>query len=174
MTAVPIRIDEHRLAPGAVHPEGGLEPHLLALQAAGANAYAASGKEHYANCQFARAIADFDQAISLDAQDADTHYNRGLAWYAKGDLRRAIGGFDEALSLNAQIADAYFHRGSALSDRGEHERAIADFDRALAIDPSHRLAENRKWLAAENLAARIRPIQAGPKKKKRWFGLFSW
>jgi tetratricopeptide (TPR) repeat protein len=66
------------------------------------------------------------------------------------------------LSLDPENADAYFNRGSALCDRGQHERAIADFDRVLAIDPSHSLAQARKWMAEENLAAQNGKMRKGP------------
>ena len=177
MNGFQIATDDRNFASEAVQPIDGLEPHVPPLQpAAGdkarAGKYFESGTEHYANCQYGPAIADFDRAIGHDPQNAGAHNSRGLAHYANGDLRRAIADFDEALRLDPQIADAYYNRGSALSDRGRHERAIADFDRALAIDPSLHLAANRKWLAEENLAAQSPQIQQNPpKQKKGWFGL---
>ncbi len=174
MNGFQIATDERNFASDAAQLIAGLEPHLPPSQPAAddkarAGKYFESGKEHYANCQYGPAIADFDQAIGLDPQNAGAHNSRGLAHYANGDLRRALADFDEALRLDPQIADAYYNRGSALSDRGQHECAIADFDRALAIDPSLHLAANRKWLAEENLAAQSPQVQQ--KQKKGWFGL---
>jgi tetratricopeptide (TPR) repeat protein len=165
MSGIHTTADENRLAASFTQPVDGFELHLPAPDdTASSHDFAASGRSHYANCQFDRAIADFDQAIALDPQNAEAYNARGLAYYAIADLRRAIADFDEALSLNPEIADAYYNRGSAFCDRGQHERAIADFNRALAIDPGLRLAEARKWMAEENLAAQKGKMHNGPRK----------
>jgi tetratricopeptide (TPR) repeat protein len=177
MNATPIRADEPHPAPQPEHQSGGIDPHLLLLQAAGdkarARVHAVSGKEHYLNCQYGNAIAEFEEAIRLDPESAEAHNGRGLVYYAQADLRRAIAGFEHALSLDPELADAYYNRGCAMSDRGEHERAIADFDRALAIDPGHSLAENRKWVAKESLPRPRRQTGEAPAEpRKKRFGLF--
>src|SRR5262249_52475492 len=42
-----------------------------------------------------RAIADYNEAIRLDAKDALTYYNRGLAYRAKGNNDGAIADYTE-------------------------------------------------------------------------------
>jgi tetratricopeptide (TPR) repeat protein len=72
-----------------------------------------------------RAIADYDQALRLDAKDEHAYVNRGAAWSDKGDLDRAIADYTEAIRLNPEDADPYVNRGVAWKAKGELDRAIA-------------------------------------------------
>ena len=47
------------------------------------------------NGEYDKAIADYDEAIQLNAQRALTYGNRGNAWYRKGDNDRAIADYGE-------------------------------------------------------------------------------
>ena len=57
---------------------------------------------HYEREDYDRAIADFDQAIRLDAKNANAFYNRGIAYHEKHDYDRAIADFDQAIKLDRQ------------------------------------------------------------------------
>jgi tetratricopeptide (TPR) repeat protein len=46
-----------------------------------------------------RAIADFTEAIRLDAKSAASHYARALAWNTNGDRERALADLTEAVQL---------------------------------------------------------------------------
>ncbi|MEE8443338.1 MAG: tetratricopeptide repeat protein, partial [Dehalococcoidia bacterium] len=82
-----------------------------------------------------RAMAEFDQAISLNPQDGDAYLNRGFAYYSLGDLDIAIRDFTQAIRLNPQDAQAYTNRGSAYYELERYERAIRDYEQAISIDP---------------------------------------
>jgi Flp pilus assembly protein TadD len=56
-----------------------------------------------------QAIADFTEAIRLDAKSAAVRYARALAWNTNGDRERAVADLTEAVRLapdNPQIAAA--------------------------------------------------------------------
>jgi tetratricopeptide (TPR) repeat protein len=58
-----------------------------------------------------RAMADYDQAIALDAKLAAAYNNRGLAYHNKGNLDHAIADFSAAIALDPKDAKAYNNRG---------------------------------------------------------------
>ncbi|HKA47175.1 MAG TPA: tetratricopeptide repeat protein [Methyloceanibacter sp.] len=84
------------------------------------------GNVWYAQRDFDRAIADFDQAIRLNSELADAYNGRGRAWLAKRDLDRAIADSDRAI-------DAYYSRAAIWGKKGYFNHAIAEFDAALKI-----------------------------------------
>ena len=86
---------------------------------------------------YERAIADFDQAISLNPDYADAYYNRGLAYKYQGDYERAIADFDRAIGLNSDYAEAYISRGIAYSDIRNYKRAIANLNQAVRVNPDY-------------------------------------
>lgn len=79
------------------------------------------------------AIADFDQAISLNSEDSLAYNGRGLAKFDLGDTQEAIADFNQAISLNSEYAHAYYNRGLAKSNLGDKQGEIADFKKAADL-----------------------------------------
>jgi tetratricopeptide (TPR) repeat protein len=104
------------------------------------------GNAYGARSDVERAIADYDQAISLDPSKATVFYDRGNAYVRKGDFDRAIADYDRAVALDPNYADAYFNRGNAYNEKGDTERAIADLRKVLSIDPSDDEAQEFLWM----------------------------
>jgi tetratricopeptide (TPR) repeat protein len=103
-------------------------------------AYVNRGNASYDKNDFDTAIADYNQAISLDPSDAIAYNNRGLAYKQKREYDRALTDFDKALSLNSRYANAYINRGSTWHDKGDLDRAIADYSSGLQYNPKDALA----------------------------------
>ncbi len=82
-----------------------------------------------------RAIADCNEAISLDQQNAGAFINRGIAWRNKGDYDRAIPDCNEAIHLDPQYADAFYYRGNLWFNKGDFDRAIGDYNEAIRLNP---------------------------------------
>ncbi|MBO0753435.1 MAG: tetratricopeptide repeat protein, partial [Bradyrhizobiaceae bacterium] len=101
-----------------------------------ANAYNRRGLARGAQGDYDQAIADYDQAITLNANFAEAYMNRGFAWWKKGDLDRAIADDDQAIRLRPNLEAAYNNRGRVFTDRGDYDRAIADFGQAIGINPN--------------------------------------
>jgi tetratricopeptide (TPR) repeat protein len=85
-----------------------------------------------------RAIADYSEAIRLDADDADIFLLRGRVRRLIGDDINAIADFSEAIRLDPDYASAFHERGIARSRMGDYENAIADFSEAIKLDPTNR------------------------------------
>jgi lipoprotein NlpI len=83
-----------------------------------------------------RAIADYSEAIKLNASYAVAFNNRGFAHVSKQDYGRAISDFSQAIKIDPSYAAAFYNRGAAYSVRHEYDRAIADFSTAIRIDPN--------------------------------------
>ena len=97
---------------------------------------------------FARAIADFNEAIRLNPQIVLAFYNRGLAYYSQKDFARAIADYSEAIRLNPQYAAAFMSRGLVNLTQANWAAAFADFE------TSSRLIPNSPWvLYGRGLAA---------------------
>jgi lipoprotein NlpI len=61
-----------------------------------------------------RAIADFNQAIALDAKMTAAYINRGVAHLGKSDWDLAIADFTIAIALDPNQSVAYLNRAQAL------------------------------------------------------------
>src|SRR5437763_11440898 len=76
-------------------------------------AYSNRGVEWKAKGDFAKAIADYDEAIKNDPQQPAAYNNRGIAYVAAGQYDKAIADYDEAIKINPQYASALNNRGLA-------------------------------------------------------------
>jgi tetratricopeptide (TPR) repeat protein len=56
------------------------------------------------------AIADYSDAIELDADNIDAFIGRGIALHATGDNQRAIADYTNAVRINPKYAIAYYTR----------------------------------------------------------------
>jgi tetratricopeptide (TPR) repeat protein len=90
---------------------------------------------------YARAIADFSEAIQFDPNATDNYVNRGFAYYNSNDYDRAIADFNEAIRLDPDKADHYYVRAHAYFQKGDKDHAVADLKKVLAIDPSYEAAD---------------------------------
>jgi clan AA aspartic protease (TIGR02281 family) len=112
-----------------------------------AAAYSNRGLALLSKNDFDHAIADFDQAISLDSGSFEFHKNRGNAYGAKNDFDHAIADFDEAIRLNPSFAIAYNNRGFVYLRKGDIDRAIADYSEAINHNPNFALAYSNRGFA---------------------------
>jgi tetratricopeptide (TPR) repeat protein len=95
-----------------------------------------------------RAIADYSQAIKLNAKFAAAHNNRGVAYDHRGEYDRAIADYDQALKL-APSAEGYFNRGNAHLAKRDYDRAIDDYNQAIKLKSDFAAAfDNRCWARA--------------------------
>jgi tetratricopeptide (TPR) repeat protein len=98
-----------------------------------------------------QAIADLDQAITLNHDRSDCHYLRGEIYALKGDSGLAAIDFNEAISqLTVDIGrtpdDAMlFHkRANAYREIGNYDRALSDYNSAIALKPhDHEIYDDR-------------------------------
>jgi tetratricopeptide (TPR) repeat protein len=137
-----------------------------------AEAFNNRGVGYRLKVDYDRAIADYAQAIKLNAKFAAAFVNRGVAHDKKGDYDHAIQDFDQAIKLKPST-EAYFNRGNAYLGKSQYASAIDDYNQALKLKADFAPAfDNRCWaravvgilkpaLADCNEALRLMPSNAG-------------
>jgi tetratricopeptide (TPR) repeat protein len=102
-------------------------------------AFIGRGNGYYKVKDYDRAIADYSQAIQLDAGDAVGYKNRANVYWAKKDYDRALADYSQAIRLNPNDAQTYRYRGDIYSndqyDKMDYERAIADYSNSIRLNP---------------------------------------
>jgi tetratricopeptide (TPR) repeat protein len=107
-------------------------------------------RQHTTEGDFDRAIADYNEAITLDPKNAGNALNnRGLAYAKKDDLNRAIADFNEAIKLDPLDPLAFHNRGIAYAHKKDFKRAIAQFNAAIRLKPNYSLALYFRGLAKQ-------------------------
>jgi tetratricopeptide (TPR) repeat protein len=82
-------------------------------------------------------IAQFTEAINLDANNAGALTNRGIAKQELGQYKEAIEDFDQAIKVAKTFKDkelAYYNMGITHTAMAMFPEAIADYDEALKLD----------------------------------------
>ncbi len=110
-----------------------------------ADAYSHRGVAHYDKGDFARALADYGEALAIDPQSVEAMNNRAWTLYKAGDLAKALADADRAVRLDAGKAYAWDTRAHINEARGERAAAISDYRKALSLDGG--MASSRDGLA---------------------------
>ncbi len=100
-----------------------------------AAAYLDRGKAFLARGDADLAVADFTQAILLEANDYEPFLLRGQVWEKQGEYEQAIADYGWAIRLNPQDAEARNNRASAHFRKGNCDEAIADYTQAIQLAP---------------------------------------
>ncbi len=125
--------------------------------------------------QYAQAIADFSQAITLSPMDAKPLYDRAMVHVAEHQDDKALTDLDAALQLKPDDTDALLMRG-LLHLRGKRlERAKADLQAVVRQDPKYALEVSDIYTDgqayAEAIAVLDSWIAASPKDQNLATGL---
>jgi protein O-mannosyl-transferase len=113
---------EHHLAAVRIRPE-----FLYVLNLA--NAYADAGKT-------TEAIAQYQQALKLNANSSAAHHNLGVVLQEHGRTQEAAAEFRIALQLQPDYESAEYNLANRLADAGQLDEAIAHYQAALRLDPT--------------------------------------
>jgi tetratricopeptide (TPR) repeat protein len=101
------------------------------------------------------AIADYNQAISLNPKLAEVWFNRAAAWVEKREMERAISDYSRAIEVTPGFANAYANRGLARLELGQEFAAQQDFTQCFNLDIKlkssleERIQQIRQKLAAK-------------------------
>jgi DNA-binding winged helix-turn-helix (wHTH) protein/lipoprotein NlpI len=82
-----------------------------------------------------RALADFDQAIRLDAGMAAAYLNRASVRRYKDDYEGALADSGKAIELTPSDHHVYLERGHDYWAKGDYDQAIESYNAALRIAP---------------------------------------
>ncbi len=96
-------------------------------------------------------MAEWREAIRLQATIPFAHYNLGLALSRLNSDAEAMTQFEEELRLQPEYAPAWCERGLALYQLGRREEAVAAYERALRFKPEYPDALERMGIALASL-----------------------
>ncbi|MBI3047306.1 MAG: fused MFS/spermidine synthase [Acidobacteria bacterium] len=85
--------------------------------------------------QIDAAIAEFRQALELDANDAAAHWHLGAALASGGDAEDATAHLARSVELDPANSQAHSDLGLMLAVQGKFDEAVSHLERALALDP---------------------------------------
>lgn len=94
---------------------------------------AGTAEAEKANENFAKAIADCDKVLELDAKYADAYFIRGVAAQYQGDWNAGIEAFTKCVELAPEHAEAYHRRGEIYDHTGDTEHATVDLKKAAEL-----------------------------------------
>ncbi|MEG4284341.1 tetratricopeptide repeat protein [Microcoleus sp. A006_D1] len=98
------------------------------------------------------AIADYTQAIAINAGDAETFYKRANTRYDLGATEQAIQDYTQAIKINPSHTKAIYNRALARRDTGDKRGAVEDLTQVLRLNPSDGEAYYQRGLAYYDLA----------------------
>lgn len=84
------------------------------------------------------ALADYNQAITLNPKNDWAYYKRALLKKERlnNDYQGAIADYNQAISLNSKFSDAYTQRGVLKRDNfNDYQGALLDLDQAISLNP---------------------------------------
>jgi tetratricopeptide (TPR) repeat protein len=104
-----------------------------------------------------KAIADYTEAINLNAQYREAFNNRGNAYRSKREFDSAIADYDVAIKIAPTRGLYHRNRGNVLMDKRDYERALASFNEAVRLDAKDAdAADSAAWLMATAPDAKLR------------------
>lgn len=96
--------------------------------------YVIRGNIHQELGQKAEAIADYTNAIRMNAYLGDAYKKRGGVYESQGNKEAAFKDYSQAISLGVKSYALYKKHGIILMERGEWSGALADFTKAYELN----------------------------------------
>jgi serine/threonine protein kinase/Flp pilus assembly protein TadD len=91
------------------------------------------GRSNLARGEYAKAVADFTEAIWLGGDWFEALLQRGVAYNLEGRLEEALADYDEAIRLQPDNAEAYLARAKVHCDLGETRLGLRDYSEAIRL-----------------------------------------
>jgi len=100
-----------------------------------AKAHIVKGDNYYSQKQWADAISEYTNAISLDAGNIAAYLSRGRTYNRMADYNNANADFNKAIELDPRNAKSYCCRADSYYSQGAYDKVIADATKAIDLDP---------------------------------------
>ncbi len=95
--------------------------------------YSNRGAIFFERKELARALDDFNRAVTINHGSIEGFRNRGVVLEEMGQLERAAEDYSSVLALKPWMADVYVDRGKLYRRMGRNELARDDFQKACAL-----------------------------------------
>jgi len=121
--------------------------------------YLGRGNAYEEKGEYQTALADYDEAIRIDASICPCAYlNRGLLYWRIGELDKSLVEYTQALSHDPKYSSAYNNRALVHEAKGDRDRALADYNEAIRFDQRNAAALNNRGKLHEAMGERDRAI----------------
>ena len=101
--------------------------------------YAHRGWAYLQKKQYNKAIADYNESITLKPDEAASYFHRGLAFLNTRQYNSAIADDSEAIRLRP-TAESFGSRSVAYLFKKQYDKAMSDADDAIRLNPNYALA----------------------------------
>jgi predicted Zn-dependent protease len=95
------------------------------------------------------ALADFDEAVTLQPDNINHRFNRAVALERKGKFDQAIADLEKVLAAAPDNWNASYERGYVFMQKGNYDRAVEDFDQVLRVNPGFEKAVRQRAAALQ-------------------------
>jgi tetratricopeptide (TPR) repeat protein len=101
--------------------------------------YYARGMLNHSKEKYAKAIMDYDKAISLNPKFNlfGLYLNRGATYLTLKEMGKALDDFTKATELDPKNASAFHSLGLVHYENGDYEEAINDFLKSSDLNPNN-------------------------------------
>jgi tetratricopeptide (TPR) repeat protein len=92
------------------------------------------------------ALADYNQAITINPKFSEAYNNRGILKKDKlNDIKGALADYNQAITINPKYPGAYSNRGILKESKlNDIKGALADYNQAITINPKFSIAYNNR------------------------------
>jgi serine/threonine protein kinase/Tfp pilus assembly protein PilF len=95
--------------------------------------YVRQGQTDFANGNYDKALAAYNQALSLDPNDVSAYVGRGNVYARQNKLDLALADYSKAVDLAPKDAIAFVDRGNVYARQNKLDLALADYTKAIGI-----------------------------------------
>lgn len=83
----------------------------------------------------AKALSDFEAAVTADPQRWKALHNRGVSYALLGRHEEAEADFSAAIKVNPQYSNSWFNRAELRYEKGNYPDALTDYSQTLELSP---------------------------------------
>jgi serine/threonine protein kinase/tetratricopeptide (TPR) repeat protein len=84
---------------------------------------------------YARALADFNNAVKCNYNDIEAIDYRGVLYFKFKDYDRALADFNQVIAQKPAYADPYYNRGRIYHHRKQYQLALKDYREVISLNP---------------------------------------
>lgn len=96
------------------------------------------------------AMADYSEAVKIDAGHPEAYMNRGTVKHDLNDFKGSLADYNKAIEIDPNHPKSYYGRGGTYLAMNQFKLAIQDFDKAIEFDPSYAAAYSNRGNAKMN------------------------
>jgi protein O-mannosyl-transferase len=94
--------------------------------------------------KYTEAIADYDQAISINPELTEAYNKRAFSYFMLENTKAAFADFDKCIALDPANPEYYVNRGIVNSVLNQVPSAFFDFGKAIDLNPSYAVAYHNR------------------------------